>query len=352
VEPREDNAVHEAPGARWRSVVVDEDVIVEDESPQCEEDLSSPTGVVGRRRIQHRGQEGPDVVQSYGLSVEGSDEVGVEVRGEGVVQGFLKGGRRAAEEALCGDHLGGQSGAQGTLPLQGEGGGALALPRGRHCGLDHSEGVDERGVGGGECRGRYGVAPGGCGEGGKARRGASTLGQRGRDGERPEADDVGGPSMGELAAERSRGDGEVRARAGGGSGDVVHGGHRGDGWRKSQQGASGRGGALLRRQETGRARPGGAQSGRGGALLRRLETGRAWPGWAQPCFGGRRRVAVGPGGGSRRGWDRRPGGGSQDAEARQARSAGCRRLAGGGGRGAGGGRPAAGKEAGRLGAGG
>ncbi len=56
VEPREDNAVHEAPGARRRSVVVDEDVIVEDEPPQREKDLSSPTGVVGRRQIQHHGR--------------------------------------------------------------------------------------------------------------------------------------------------------------------------------------------------------------------------------------------------------------------------------------------------------
>jgi hypothetical protein len=109
--------VHEAPGARWRSVVVDEDVIVEDGPPQREEDLSSPTGVVGRRRIQHHGHEGPDVVQSCGLSVEGSDEVGVEVRGEGVLRGFRRGGRRATEEALRGGHLGGQSGAQGTLSL-------------------------------------------------------------------------------------------------------------------------------------------------------------------------------------------------------------------------------------------
>jgi hypothetical protein len=62
--------------------VVDEDVIVEDEPPQRE---SSLTGVVGRRRIQHHGHEGPDVVQSCGLSVESSDEVGVEVRGEGVL---------------------------------------------------------------------------------------------------------------------------------------------------------------------------------------------------------------------------------------------------------------------------
>jgi hypothetical protein len=42
--------------------------------------------------------------------------------------------------------------------------------------------------------------------------------------ERPEADDVGGPSMGELAADRSRGDG-----AGGGGGGVVHGDN---GWRE------------------------------------------------------------------------------------------------------------------------
>jgi hypothetical protein len=145
VEPREDNAVHEAPGARRRSVVVDEDVIVEDEPPQREKDLSSPTGVVGRRRIQHHGHEGPDVVQSSGLSVESSDEVGVEVRGKGVLRGFHRGDRRATEEALRGGHLGGQSGTQGTLSLQGEGGGALALPRGHHISLDRSEGVDERG---------------------------------------------------------------------------------------------------------------------------------------------------------------------------------------------------------------
>jgi hypothetical protein len=62
VEPREDNAVHEAPGARRRSVVVDEDVVVKDEPPQHEKDLSSPMGVVGRRRIQHHGHESPDVV--------------------------------------------------------------------------------------------------------------------------------------------------------------------------------------------------------------------------------------------------------------------------------------------------
>jgi hypothetical protein len=195
--------------------VVDEDVIVKDEPPQREQDLSSPTGVVGRRRIQHHGYEGPDVVQSRGLSVESSDEVGVEVRGVGILWGLRSGECRAAEEALRGGHLGGQSGAQGTLTLQGEGGGALALPRGRHSSLDRSKGADERGVGGGECGGRDGVAPGGWSGGGKARRGAATKGQRGSGVDRPKASDVGGPSMGELAAECSRGDGEVRARAGG-----------------------------------------------------------------------------------------------------------------------------------------
>jgi hypothetical protein len=85
------------------------------------------------------------------LSVESSDEVGVEVRGEVILRGFRRGGRRATEKALRGGHLGGQSGAQGTLSLQGKGGGALTLPRGCHSGLDRSEGIDERGVGGGEC---------------------------------------------------------------------------------------------------------------------------------------------------------------------------------------------------------
>jgi hypothetical protein len=56
-------------------------------------------------------------VQSCSLSVESSDEVGVEVRGEGVLRGFHRGGRRVTEEALRGGHLGCQSGAQGTLSL-------------------------------------------------------------------------------------------------------------------------------------------------------------------------------------------------------------------------------------------
>jgi hypothetical protein len=79
--------------------------------------MSSPAGVVGRRRIQHYGHEGSDVVQTSGLSVESSDEVGIEVRVEGVLWGFHRGDRWAIEEALRGGHLGGQSGTQGTLSL-------------------------------------------------------------------------------------------------------------------------------------------------------------------------------------------------------------------------------------------
>jgi hypothetical protein len=75
VEPREDNTVHQALGGRQRSVVI------EDVPPQCEKDMSSPTGVEGGRRFQHNGHEGPDVVQSGSLSMESSDVVGVEARG-------------------------------------------------------------------------------------------------------------------------------------------------------------------------------------------------------------------------------------------------------------------------------
>jgi hypothetical protein len=101
--------------------------------------------------------------------VESSDEVGVEVRVAGVLRGFHRGDRWATEETLRGGHLGGQSGTQGTLTLQGEGGGALTLPRGHHSRLDRSEGVAECGVG-----------TGGCREGRKPRWRASTVG-RGRD---------------------------------------------------------------------------------------------------------------------------------------------------------------------------
>jgi hypothetical protein len=101
VEPREDNNVHQALGGRWRSVMVVEDMIGEDVPPQCEKDLSSPTGVVFGRQVQHNGHEGSDVVHSGGLSMESSDVVGVEARGgKGlwVHQGVLMSDRLAAEK--------------------------------------------------------------------------------------------------------------------------------------------------------------------------------------------------------------------------------------------------------------
>jgi hypothetical protein len=39
-----------------------EDVVGESIAPKCEEDLPSPTRVVGGHRVQHDGHEGPDVV--------------------------------------------------------------------------------------------------------------------------------------------------------------------------------------------------------------------------------------------------------------------------------------------------
>jgi hypothetical protein len=58
------------------------------------------------------------------------------------------------------------------------------------------------------------VTPGWWSEGGKARWGVATQGQRGGGGDRPKAGDVGGAPVGELAAGCSRGDGGVGARDG------------------------------------------------------------------------------------------------------------------------------------------
>jgi hypothetical protein len=86
--------------------------------------------------------------------------VGVESRGEWGLgserESPMDDRRRAEDEALHDVHLGGQSGAHGSLMLQGEGRGALALLRG---GLDGGDGGDQRGVGGGR-RG----SPSGVGE--------------------------------------------------------------------------------------------------------------------------------------------------------------------------------------------
>jgi hypothetical protein len=81
VEKREHHTVHQAPGwRRWGDEVV-KDVVREGIPPKCEEDLSPPTWVVQGRRVQHDAHEGPDVVQSGGLSVERSNVVRVESRG-------------------------------------------------------------------------------------------------------------------------------------------------------------------------------------------------------------------------------------------------------------------------------
>jgi hypothetical protein len=181
---------------------------------------------------------------------------------------------------------------------------------------------------------------------------------RGSGVERPEAGDVGAPSMGEAAADRGRGDGEVHARAGGGSGgvhDSQHGRsggsggrvHRGDGWRVPQQGlcwrrgsagfpgastvgdrqVPGSGGLGRRaRDVAGRGRVGGVGTGARSRLVWAPPGARghvarsALAGRLARCAG--RRVGARTGGrllgcsgleartGSRRPWLRRPHGGS------------------------------------------
>jgi hypothetical protein len=61
VEPGEDHGVHQGPGRGRRGDDVVEDMVVEGVAPQGE-DLPSPARVVGGRRVQNDGHEGPDVV--------------------------------------------------------------------------------------------------------------------------------------------------------------------------------------------------------------------------------------------------------------------------------------------------
>jgi hypothetical protein len=57
VEPGEDHGVHQGPGpGRWGGDVV------EDVAPQGEKDLPPPARIVGGRRVQNDGHEGPDVL--------------------------------------------------------------------------------------------------------------------------------------------------------------------------------------------------------------------------------------------------------------------------------------------------
>jgi hypothetical protein len=83
VEPGEHHGVHQGPGQGWRGDVVVEDMVGESIALQGEEDLPPTARVVGRRRVQHDGHEGPNVVETGSLRVVGDDVVGVESRGEG-----------------------------------------------------------------------------------------------------------------------------------------------------------------------------------------------------------------------------------------------------------------------------
>jgi hypothetical protein len=112
-------------------------------------------------------------VETGSLCVAGGDVVGVESRGEG---GLRDDRTMPEDEMLRGGHLGGQSGAHGTLLLQGESRGAFAVVGSSHGRLDGGNGRDQR-------RGSSDVGP--C-RGGEARRGtAAWLGNEGRVGRGP-----------------------------------------------------------------------------------------------------------------------------------------------------------------------
>jgi hypothetical protein len=83
VEPGEHDGVHQGPGRRRRGDVVVKDVVGEGIASQGEEELPPLARVVGGRRVQHNGHEGPDVVETGSLRMKGGDVVGVESRGDG-----------------------------------------------------------------------------------------------------------------------------------------------------------------------------------------------------------------------------------------------------------------------------
>lgn len=90
-------------------------------SPKREDDLSAPPRVVRGCQVQHNGHEGPRVVDPDDLSLEGGDDVGVELGGMRSLvghRGVLMGNWWAAEEeVLRGGYLGGQGYTHGTLLL-------------------------------------------------------------------------------------------------------------------------------------------------------------------------------------------------------------------------------------------
>jgi hypothetical protein len=123
--------------------------------------------------------------------------------------------------------------------------------------------------------------------------------------DRPKASDVGGPSMGELAAECSRGDGEVRARAGGdpnvgsgrsgGGGGGVHRAMKQQGWLDgdavgSASGQQGRLDGVVAGAGCARAAGGAAATGRGRGGDLAAGAG------SRLGLGGQARSRLGPGG--------------------------------------------------------
>jgi hypothetical protein len=178
VDPREHHGVHQGPGRGRRCGDAVEDVVNESIAPQGEENLPPPMRVVGGCRVQGDGHEGPNVVKTGSLGVEGGYVVYIESRGYGSVGS----GRTSlsdhwpwvSDEALGSGHLGSQGGTHGTLLLQGTGRGMPALLRGSEGILNGGDGGDQRGVGGwchdvwrgssaiGERQTRSGEAGGGC----------------------------------------------------------------------------------------------------------------------------------------------------------------------------------------------
>jgi hypothetical protein len=77
------------------------DVVGEGESLKGEDHLSTPTRVVGGRRVQHNEHKGPDVVNLDNLSMKGDDGVGVEPKVWGV-SGVTDGGVGLRPRRRCG----------------------------------------------------------------------------------------------------------------------------------------------------------------------------------------------------------------------------------------------------------
>jgi hypothetical protein len=133
------------------------DVVSEGEAPKGEDHLSTPARVVGGRRVQHDGHEGPYVVNPCGLGMESGDGLGVESGGMGEhgdlpPEGWHSGrGRCVAvvEETLGSGQLSGQGLPHSLFLLPSEGHNTLTLMRCGHNVLDGGDGSGQRGVGNG-----------------------------------------------------------------------------------------------------------------------------------------------------------------------------------------------------------